>query len=101
MKLEDVLEVLPMLIPETFLEWFIFILGHKQCSNTFGQISLGSYYYLMYLKRMHYDCCGLPYGKEDQTLLVDDEPNKVLWNLNWSDFFLKSFRGQMLSKNKV
>jgi hypothetical protein len=28
MKLEDVLEVLPMLIPQNFLEWFVFILGH-------------------------------------------------------------------------
>jgi hypothetical protein len=27
MKLEDVLEVFPMLMPETFLEQFIFILG--------------------------------------------------------------------------
>jgi len=48
----------------------------------------------------------LPYGKEDQTLLIDDELSKTLQNSKWSGlfqsfFFLKSFRGQMLSKNKV
>jgi hypothetical protein len=25
-------------------------------------------------------CCDLPYGKEDQMLFIDDEPNKVLQN---------------------
>jgi hypothetical protein len=100
MKLEDVLEVLPMFILETFLEWFVFIWGHQQCSNTSGQISPGFYYYLKDLKRMYYNCHGLPYGKEDQTLLIDDEPNKAFWNLN-CDLFFKSFRGQMLLKNKV
>jgi hypothetical protein len=35
----------------------------------------------------------LPYGKEDQTLLIDDEPDKVLWNTNWSGLFLESFKG--------
>jgi hypothetical protein len=29
MKLEDVLEVLPMLMPKSFLDWFIFIWGHE------------------------------------------------------------------------
>jgi hypothetical protein len=55
MKLEDVLEVLPMFIPEIFLEWFIFIWGHEHCSKTFDQISLGSYYYLKDLKIMYYN----------------------------------------------
>jgi hypothetical protein len=41
MKLGDVLEVLPMLMLETFLEQVIFIWGHEQCSKTSGQISLG------------------------------------------------------------
>jgi hypothetical protein len=31
---------------------------------------------------MYYACHMLPYGKEDQTLLIDDEPNKALWNPN-------------------
>jgi hypothetical protein len=50
MKLEDVLKVLPMFIPETFLERFVFIWGHEQCSKTFGKIYPRSYYYLKDLK---------------------------------------------------
>jgi hypothetical protein len=50
---------------------------------------------------VYYNSCGLPYGKEDQTLLIDDEPNKAFWNPKWNGFFLESFKGQMLSKNKV
>jgi hypothetical protein len=50
MKLEDVLEVLPMLILETFLERFVFILGRELCFKTFDQISPGSHYYLKDLK---------------------------------------------------
>jgi hypothetical protein len=80
MKLEDVLEVLRMLIPKNYLQRFVFIWGHEQCSKTFDQISPKSHYYLKDLKRMFYGCHGLPYGKEDQTLLIDDEPNKVLHN---------------------
>jgi hypothetical protein len=34
-----------------------------------------------------YACHGLPYGKEDQTLLINDEPRKALWNPKWSGFF--------------
>jgi hypothetical protein len=50
---------------------------------------------------MYYNCHGLPNGKDDETLLIDDEPNKAFQNLKWSGLFLESFRGQMLSKNKV
>jgi hypothetical protein len=32
---------------------------------------------------------------------IDDEPNKVIRNSKWSGLFLESFRGQILSKNKV
>jgi hypothetical protein len=64
MKLEDVLEVLPMLMLETFLEWFIFIRG-LEWSKKFNQISPRSHYYLKDLKRAYYACLGLPYGKED------------------------------------
>jgi hypothetical protein len=35
-KLEDVLEVFPMLIPKYFLDQFVFIWGCEQCSKTFG-----------------------------------------------------------------
>ncbi len=37
MKLKDVVEVLPMLVPEFFLDWFLFIWGHEQCSKTFSE----------------------------------------------------------------
>ncbi len=46
MKLEDVLEVLPMLMLENFVDWFVFIWGCEQCSKTTSQISLESHYYL-------------------------------------------------------
>jgi hypothetical protein len=36
MKLEDVLEVLPMLMLESFLGWFVFFGGREQCSKTFN-----------------------------------------------------------------
>jgi hypothetical protein len=62
MKLEDVLEVFPMLMPKSFLDRFIFIWGHEQCSKTFGEISPKSHYYLKDLKRVYYACCGKDYG---------------------------------------
>jgi hypothetical protein len=101
MKFEDVLEVLPMLMLESFLDQFVFIWGREQCYKTFGEISPESHCYLKDLKHVYYVCHGKDYGKEDQTLLIDDEPNKVLWNLKWTNIFLELFRGQMLSKNKV
>jgi hypothetical protein len=52
-----------------------------------GQISPGSHYYWKDLKWVYYVCLGLPYGKKDQTLLIDDEPTKTLWNPKWSGFF--------------
>jgi hypothetical protein len=58
-----------------------------------GQISPKSHYYLKDLKRTYYGCRGLLYGKEDQTLLINDEPNKVLQNSKWSGLFLESFKG--------
>ncbi len=78
MKFEDVLEVLPMLMPKSFLDQFVFIWGREQCSKTSSEISLGSHYYLKDLKRVYYACHGKDYGKEDQTWLIDDEPNKLL-----------------------
>jgi hypothetical protein len=86
---------------KTFVEWFVFIWGLEQCSKTSSQISPGSYYYLKDLKIMHYNCRGLPYGKKDHTLLIDNEPNKALRNPMRNGFFFESFKGQMLSKNKV
>jgi len=100
-KLEDVLEVFLMLMPESFLDWFIFIWGREQCSKTSCEISPESHYYLKDLKHVYYACHGKDYGKEDQTLLIDNEPNNALWNWKWNGLFLESFRRQMLSKNMV
>jgi hypothetical protein len=93
MKLEDLLEVLPMFMLESFLDQFIFIWGHEQCSKTSSEISPKPHYYLKDLKHVYYACRGNDYGKEDQTLFIDDEPSKALWNLKWIGFFLESFRG--------
>ncbi len=65
MKLEDVLEVFPMLMPKSFLYQFIFIWGREQYSKMFGEISLGSHYYLKDLKHVYYVFHGKDYGKED------------------------------------
>ncbi len=101
MKLEDVLEVLPMLMLEKFLDQFVFIWGHEQCSKISNIITLRSFYYLKDLKHVFYACHNLPYGKGDRMLLIDDEPNKALGNPNWSGLFLKSFKGKLLLKTKV
>jgi hypothetical protein len=37
---------------------------------------------------VYYACHGLPYGMEDQTLLINDECSKVLRNPKWNNFFL-------------
>jgi hypothetical protein len=84
----DVLEVFPMFILIFFLEWFILIWEREHCSNTSNQISLGSYYYLKDLKKMYYNRHELPYGKENQTLLIDDKPSKALQNSKWNRIFL-------------
>jgi hypothetical protein len=59
------------------------------------------YYYLKDLDRVHLACRGLFYGDRDQTLLIDDGPNKALWNPKWNELFLEPFRGHELSKKKV
>jgi hypothetical protein len=35
---------------------------------------------------VYFACWGLPYGKENQTLLIDDEPNKALRNSKFNGF---------------
>jgi hypothetical protein len=59
------------------------------------------YYYLKDLDQVHLVCKGMHYGDKDQTLLIDDEPNKALWNPKWSKLFFEPFRRRELSKNKV
>ncbi len=50
MKLEDVFKVLPMLIPNMFVDQLDFNLDANNVPR--------SYYYLKHLKRVHYDCHG-------------------------------------------
>jgi hypothetical protein len=63
-----------------------------------SEITPKSYYYIKDLKHMYYACHGLFYGKDDQTLLIDDEPSKVLWNPMWSGLFLESFKGNVVKE---
>jgi hypothetical protein len=39
MLIEDVMEVLTLLLPHNFIEQFVFIWGHEQCSMTLGQVT--------------------------------------------------------------
>jgi hypothetical protein len=77
MLLEDVLEILPLLMPKTFIDQFVFVWGCEQCTTT-SQLTHIVYCYLKDLDRVHLACRGLPYGDRDQTLLIDDEPSKAL-----------------------
>jgi hypothetical protein len=36
MLLKDVLEILPLLMPKTFIDQFVFVWGHEQCITTIG-----------------------------------------------------------------
>jgi len=45
---------------------------------TSGQFIAGNYYCLKDLSHVHFACQGLPHGKEDQTLLINDEWSKAL-----------------------
>jgi hypothetical protein len=63
MKFEDVLELFPMLVPKSFLDQFVFIWGHEQCSKTSNEISPESHYYLKDLKHVYYGCHGKDYER--------------------------------------
>ncbi len=82
-----------MLLLNMFLDQFVFIWGCEHCYKTFGVITSGSYYYLKDLKYVYYACYGLPYKKENQMLLIDDEPTKVFQNPKWSGLYFESFKG--------
>ncbi len=42
MKFKDDLEALPMLMPNNFVDCFVFIWEHEECSKTSNEISFGS-----------------------------------------------------------
>jgi hypothetical protein len=101
MLLEDVLEILPLLMPKILINQFVFVWGHEQCTATTGQLERSIYYYLKDLDRIHLACKGLPYGNRGQTLFIDDEPSKAFQNPKWNGLFLEPFRQREFSKNKV
>jgi hypothetical protein len=53
MLLEDVLEILPLLMPKIFINQFVFVWGCEQCTSTTGQLARSIYYYLKDLDRVH------------------------------------------------
>jgi len=59
---------------------FVFIWGHEQCLVTLGQFTIGNYFCFKDLIHVYSACQGLPYGKEDQTLLIKDDWSKVFRN---------------------
>jgi len=71
---------------------------HKDIQST---QYVGTYYYLKDLKHVYFSCWGLPYGIQDQMLLINDEPNKALWNSKCNILFIESFKKHTLLKNKV
>ncbi len=94
------LKFLPLLMPKILLDQIVFVWGCKQCIVIMGQFAYLIYYYLKDFDRVHLVCRGLPYGNKDQTLFIDDEPSKALWNPKWSKLFLESFRGRELLKKR-
>jgi hypothetical protein len=100
MLLEDVLEILPLLMPKILINQFVFVWGHEQCITTTNQLTRSIYYYLKDLDRVHLACKGLPYGDKDQTLLIDDEPSKAFQNPKWNGLFLSHLEDVSYPKTK-
>jgi len=65
MLLQDVMWIFPLLVPQTFVNQFLFIWGLDQCTKTLGQLIAGTYYYVKDLNCVYFACQGLPYGIED------------------------------------
>lgn len=85
------MEVLTLLLLQDFINQFVFIWGHEYCSMTLGQFTIGIYYCFKNWSCVYFACQRLPYGKEDQTLFIDDEPNKAFQNSKSSGFFFGVF----------
>jgi hypothetical protein len=98
MLLEDVIQVLPLLVPQAFVDQFVFIWGCERCIKILGQFTTWTYYYVKDSNHVYFACWGLHYGIENQTLFIDDEPSKAFQNFKCNSLFA---RGHKLSKNKV
>ncbi len=88
-----------MFFLKMFLDQFVFIWGCEHCYKTFGVITPSSHYYLKNLKYVYYACYGLFYKKENQMLLIDDEPTKVFQNPKWSGLFSNLLKDNCCKKN--
>ncbi len=95
------MQVLPLLVPQAFVDQFVFIWGCEQCIRTLGELTIGTYYYLKDLNHVCFVCQRLHYGIEDQMLFIDNEPSKVLQNSKCSGLYVEFSKGHQLSKNKV
>jgi hypothetical protein len=77
MLLENAFEILPLLMPKTLINQFVFVWGHEQCIAITNQLTHSIYFYLKDLDQVHFARKGLPYGDRDQTLFIDDELSKA------------------------
>jgi hypothetical protein len=84
MLLKNILQILPLLMPKSLVDQFVFVWGHEQCTTITNMFTHLVYYYLKDLDQVHLACRGLPYGDKDETLVIDKEPNKALRNLKWN-----------------
>jgi hypothetical protein len=62
MLLKDVLEILPLSMPKTFIDQFVFVWGCAQCITITGPLTHFVYYYLKDLNWIHLAWRGLLYG---------------------------------------
>ncbi len=62
MLLEDVMQVLSLLVPQAFVDQFVFIWGCEQCIKTLGQLIKRTSYYLKDLNHLYFACQGVPLG---------------------------------------
>ncbi len=53
MLLEDVIQVCCLLLPQVFVNQFVFIWGHKQCTKTLCQFIVGTNYYFKDLNNVY------------------------------------------------
>jgi hypothetical protein len=98
--LEDVFETLYLLMLENL---WTNLCSFENMNNALKLLVKLQLSHLLFegLTHVYYACCGLPYKKEDPMLLIDNEPNKMFQNPKWNSLFIESFKGDMLSKNKV
>ncbi len=101
MLLEDVLEILPLLMPKILINQFCVCLGTWTMHYNNG--STRTFNLLLFEGLGSSSPCLQRFAlwDRDQTLFIDDEPSKAFQNPKWNELFLEPFKGRELSKNKV